>query len=118
VRSMAFQSTTKFLLGSRWVLEFLLFIADQFRDLSLQELESPEVTESGTIDLPLAPIRVGLISDAQLRHGSTMLGEAGLDPSRVKPDHNQAGSPAATDPIDQSPSDSNFEGDREVFRVG
>jgi hypothetical protein len=44
VRSMVFQSTTKFLLGSRWVLGSLLFVADKFGDLSLQELESLEVS--------------------------------------------------------------------------
>jgi hypothetical protein len=35
VRSMAFQSTTKFLPGSRWVLGSHLFIVDKFGDLSL-----------------------------------------------------------------------------------
>jgi hypothetical protein len=40
VRSMAFQSTTKFLPRSRWVIGSLLFIADKFRDLNLPELES------------------------------------------------------------------------------
>jgi hypothetical protein len=35
VTSMAFQSTTKFLPGSRWVLGSFLFIADMFEDLSL-----------------------------------------------------------------------------------
>jgi hypothetical protein len=35
IRSMAFQSTTKFLPGSRWVLGSLLFITDKFEDLSL-----------------------------------------------------------------------------------
>jgi hypothetical protein len=35
VRSMAFQSTIKFLPGSRWVLRSLLFIVDKFRNLSL-----------------------------------------------------------------------------------
>jgi hypothetical protein len=35
VRSMAFQSTTKFLSSSRWFLGSLLFIADKFGDLSL-----------------------------------------------------------------------------------
>jgi hypothetical protein len=35
VRAMAFQSTTKFLLGSRWVLGSLLFIGNKFGDLNL-----------------------------------------------------------------------------------
>jgi hypothetical protein len=36
---MAFQSTTKFLPGSRWFLGSLVFLTDQFGNLSLQELE-------------------------------------------------------------------------------
>jgi hypothetical protein len=51
---MAFQSTTKFLPGSRWVLGSLLFIADKFGELILQEPESPEVIGSGSGRLPLA----------------------------------------------------------------
>jgi hypothetical protein len=35
MRGMPFQSTTKFLLGSRWFLGSLQFITDKFRDLSL-----------------------------------------------------------------------------------
>jgi hypothetical protein len=35
MRSMAFQSSSKFLPGSRWVLGSLLFIADKFGDLHL-----------------------------------------------------------------------------------
>jgi hypothetical protein len=54
VRSMVFQSTTKFLPGSRWVVRSLLFIANKFGDLSLQEPESREVIGSDTGRLPLA----------------------------------------------------------------
>jgi hypothetical protein len=43
VRSMTFQSTNKFSLDSRWVFGSLLFIADKFGDLSLQEPEPKEV---------------------------------------------------------------------------
>jgi hypothetical protein len=43
VRAMAYQSTTKFLPGSRWFLGSLEFITDKFGDLSLQELESCEL---------------------------------------------------------------------------
>jgi hypothetical protein len=43
VRSMAFESTTKFLPGSWWVLRSLLFVADKFVDQSLQEPESPKI---------------------------------------------------------------------------
>jgi hypothetical protein len=69
VRSMAFQSTDKFLLGLRWVLGSLLFLADKFGDLSLQELESWEIAKSSTGRQPPAPIRVGLINKIQLGHG-------------------------------------------------
>jgi hypothetical protein len=62
--SMVFQSTTKFLPGSRWVLGFLLFVAGKFEDLSLQEPELREVTRSGTGRLPLAPVQVGPINEA------------------------------------------------------
>jgi hypothetical protein len=53
-RSMAFQSTNKFLPGSRWVLGSLLFVADKFGDLRLHEPESPEVIGSGIGYLPPA----------------------------------------------------------------
>jgi hypothetical protein len=35
MRAMTFQSTTKFLPGSRWVLGSLLFVANKFGDLNL-----------------------------------------------------------------------------------
>jgi hypothetical protein len=54
--SMAFRSTSKFLPGLRLVLGSLLFITDKCKYLSLQELESLEVTESGTGRLPPAPV--------------------------------------------------------------
>jgi hypothetical protein len=76
---MVFQSTRKFLPGSRWVLGSLLFIANKFGDLSLQEPESREVTRPGTDHLPLAPVRVSLRNEAQLGHGSE-LGKAYSDP--------------------------------------
>jgi hypothetical protein len=53
---MVFQFTTKFLPGSRWVLGSLLFDADKFGDMNLQEPESSEVVESGTGHLPPAPV--------------------------------------------------------------
>jgi hypothetical protein len=64
VRSMVFQSTRKFLPGSRWVLGCLLFIADKFRDLSLQEPESLKVARSCTNHLPPTPFQVGLENKA------------------------------------------------------
>jgi hypothetical protein len=35
VREMVYQSTTKFLLGSRWFLRSLQFVTDKFGDLTL-----------------------------------------------------------------------------------
>jgi hypothetical protein len=99
VRSMTFQSTTMFIPGLRGVLDSLLFIIGKFGYLSLQELELPKVTGSGTIHLPPASVRVGLISEAQLGHRSIKLGEVDSDPSGDKADHNQAGSPATKDLI-------------------
>jgi hypothetical protein len=55
VRSMVFQSSSKFLPNSRWVIGSLLFIA-KFGDLSLQEPESREVVGSGIDHIPLIPI--------------------------------------------------------------
>jgi hypothetical protein len=55
VRAMPFQSTTKFLPGSRWVVGSVLFIADKFGDLNLQESESREVVGLGTSYLPPIP---------------------------------------------------------------
>jgi hypothetical protein len=48
VRTMAFQSTTKFLPGSRWFLGSLEFLTDKFGNLSLQEPELSRVAGSGT----------------------------------------------------------------------
>jgi hypothetical protein len=69
-----FQSTTKFLPSSRWVLGSLLFIADKIGDLNLMEPKLCEIIGSGTDRLPPAPVRVGLINEAQLRHESLQLG--------------------------------------------
>jgi hypothetical protein len=53
MRAMAFQSANKFLPGSRCFLVSLVFIADKFGDLSLQEFESSEVPRLGIGRLPL-----------------------------------------------------------------
>jgi hypothetical protein len=42
--------------SSMWVLASVLFMADMFGDLNLQEPESREVIESGTSCLPPAPV--------------------------------------------------------------
>jgi hypothetical protein len=85
VRSMVFQSTTKFLLGSSWVHVSLLFVADKFGDLSLPEPESPSQAPTTS---PPALVRVGLINEAELKHISNALGKTDTDPSRDKVGHN------------------------------
>jgi hypothetical protein len=54
MRTMAFESATKFLLGSRWFLGSLEFLTDKFGNLSLQEPELSEVIRLGNVYLPLA----------------------------------------------------------------
>jgi hypothetical protein len=49
---------------SRWVLGSLLFIANMYGDLNLQEPESCEVIRSGTGRLPPAPVHVDVINKA------------------------------------------------------
>jgi hypothetical protein len=95
VRAMAFQSTTKFLPGSRWFLCKLEFLTDKIGNLSLQGLESSEVNESG----PPAPVQVGLINKAQLRHGLDLLGETEMDSVGNKADHALVVLEAAIDSI-------------------
>jgi hypothetical protein len=118
LRSMPFQSTTKFLLSSRWILGSLLFIADKFRDLSQQESKSSKLIGSGTSHLPPTLAWVSLVNEAQLKNGSSVLGEADSDPWGDKANHNQVGFPTTTDPIYQSPAKSNSEGGKEVYMVG
>jgi hypothetical protein len=113
---MAFQSTTKFPHGLRWVLGSLLFIADKFKDLSLHEPELPKVTGSGTVRLPPTLVRVHPVNEAHLRHGSSEPGEVGLDPLEGKVDHHRIRyAPHATDPFYQPPSGFNCR--REVYMV-
>jgi hypothetical protein len=88
MRSMVFQSSSKFLPGSSWILGSLLFIVDKFGDLSMHESESREVIGSGTDHIPPTLARVSLVTEAQLRHGSNTSGEAESDPSRDKANHN------------------------------
>jgi hypothetical protein len=118
MRTMVFQSTTKFLLGSRWFLGSLEFLTDKFGDLSLQEPESSEVTGLGTGRLPPALIQVSLINEAELSHGLDSLGETDTDPTKDKADNTLAILAATTDPIYWRSSESNFEYGREVYMVG
>jgi hypothetical protein len=115
---MTFQSITKFLPDLRWVLGSLLFIADMFGDLNLQELESCVITGSGTRCLPPTVVWVGLINEAQLEHGPVKLGKMDTDPSGDKVDHTLVVLAAITDPIYQLPLESDSEDNWEVFMVG
>jgi hypothetical protein len=54
MRTMAFESTTKLLPGSRWFLGSLEFLTDKFGNLSLQELKLSKVVGSGNDRLLLA----------------------------------------------------------------
>jgi hypothetical protein len=118
VRAMAFQSTTKFLPNSRWFLGSLLFVTDKFGDLNLQEPESCEVTGLGIDCLPPTPVQVSLAIEAQFRNEIGRLGETDSDPLGDKSDHTMAVHAAITDPFHQSSSESDSEGDREVYLVG
>jgi hypothetical protein len=118
VRSMAYYSTTMFLPGSRWFLESLQFVTDKFVDMTLQEPESHGIIGSDTDHLPPAPVRVGLINEAQLGHGLSELGKTGLDLIGDKADDTLVVPAATMDPIYQSSSESDFEGSVEVYMVG
>jgi hypothetical protein len=74
VRSMSFQSTSKFLPGTRTVFGSLLFIADKMGYLNLQEPESWEIVGLGTDIFPLASAEVDLACEARLGHGSSRSG--------------------------------------------
>jgi hypothetical protein len=115
VRTMAFQSTTKLLPGSRWFLGSVEFLTDQFGNLSLQDPESSEVVESGTDRLPLALVRVCLVNEAQLRLGPS--GEMDTDHIEDIADHTLAARAAIVDPIYSPSSGSYSEYGREVYMV-
>jgi hypothetical protein len=115
VRTMAFQSTTKFLPGSMWFLGSLEFLTAKFGNLSLQEPELSKVTGSGSGYLPPAPDWVSLVNEAQ--HGLGSLGKIDRDPVEDRADHTLAAQAAATDPIYLPPSGSDSEYGREVYMV-
>jgi hypothetical protein len=76
-----------------------------------------KVAGSSTDRLPLAPVRVGIINEAQLKHRLGSLGETDTDPAEERADHTLAAQPAATDPIYSPSSESNSEYGREVYMV-
>jgi hypothetical protein len=82
------------------------------------EPELSEVVRSGTRRLPLAPVRVSLINEAQLRHGFNAVRKTDLDPAGDKSDHTLAISVATTDIVYVALSEPDSEDDREVYMVG
>jgi hypothetical protein len=92
-------------------------LTDKFGNLSLQEPELSKVTGSGIDRLPPAPVRVGLVNEAQLGHGLGSLGEMDMDPTEDKADHTLAALTTATDPICPPSSESDFEYGRKVYMV-
>jgi hypothetical protein len=115
VRTMAFQSKTKFLPGSKWFLGSLEFLTNKFGNLSLQGPKLSEVVELGTGDLPPALIRVGLINEAQL--GLSSSGEMDAGSMKDIADHPLAAQAATTNPIYSPSSGSDSEYRREVYMV-
>jgi hypothetical protein len=115
VRTMAFQSTTKFLPGSRWFLGSLEFLTAKFGNLSLQERELSEVIRSGTGRLPLASVQVSLIIEEWL--GLSSLGETDALLMEDRADHTLVAQVATTDLIYTSSSRSDSEYKREFYMV-
>jgi hypothetical protein len=109
MRSMVFQSISKFLPDSRLVFGSLLFIADKMGDLSLQELES---WGSGTDWVHPIPAWYGLACEAQLGHRSSIWGELEPDPLGDNVDHHKICCLAATYPIYKSSPKSNSDSGR------
>jgi hypothetical protein len=64
VRSIAFKSSTKFLLGSRFIFGSMYFVANELGDLRTQELVQQEILGSGTDRFPPTMARIGLASKA------------------------------------------------------
>jgi hypothetical protein len=89
VKSMAFDSTSRFLPGSRLVIEYVLFIADKMGDLSLHQPESWEIDGSNTDHFPSTPTQAGLACEARLGHGSSGPGEFESDPSGDSVNHHE-----------------------------
>jgi hypothetical protein len=118
VKSMAFDSTSRFLPGSRLVIGSVLFIADKMGDLSLHQPESWEIDGSNTDHFPLTPTRDGLACEARLGCGSSGPGEFESDPSGDSVDHHEICCPDTTDPNYKRWLESDFDGGQEVFIVG
>jgi hypothetical protein len=117
VRAMAFQSTTNFLPSSRWFMGSLEFLTNKFGNESLQESESSDFIVSCTDCLRPAPVRVGLINEAHLKHRLDLLGGIEIDSIGDKADHALAVPAAAIDPICMSSLESDSKYGREIYMV-
>jgi hypothetical protein len=115
---MAFESTSKFLSGSRLVFGSILFVADKMGDLSLKELKLWEITGSDTDHFPPTSAQVGLTCEARLGHGSSQLGESESDPSGDNVNHHEICCPDVADPIYKPSLESKSDGGPKVFMVG
>jgi hypothetical protein len=114
LRSMAFESATKFSPGSKMVFGSLLSVTDKMGDLSLQEPKPWAITRSGADQFQLTPIQVGLAWDARPGHKFGNLGESKSDLSRDSANHREIYCLATIDPTDNPvlKSDSNGGCDR------
>jgi hypothetical protein len=117
-RSMTFQSSSKFLPGSRLASGSLLFIANQMGDLSLSEPASREIVGSGTDRVHLIPTRDGLAYEAQLGHKTCLSAESELDPSMDNTDHHKVCCPTTTYPIYKPSPEFDSDNGQVVFMVG
>jgi hypothetical protein len=66
----------------------------------------------------LIPARDGPACEAQLGHGSSILGESEPDPLGDNADHHKICCPTAIDPIYKPSPESHSDSGREVFMVG
>jgi hypothetical protein len=114
---MAFDSTSRFLPGSRLVFGSLLFIVDKMGDLSLHQPEWREIIRSDTDHFPLTSTRAGVACEAWLGRGSIGSGEFELGPSGDSVDHHEICCPDTTDPIWEPWLEPDSDG-QEVFIVG
>jgi hypothetical protein len=112
VRSMAFKSATEFLIGSRFIFGFLLFIADKMGDLSLQEPEPQKIIGSGNDWFPPTPIQVSLACKARPGHGSNKLRESESDLSGDSASHHEICCTITADLIYKPLSESDYDGNR------
>jgi hypothetical protein len=120
VKSMAFQALAMFSTGSRFVFGSLHFIVNQLGDLIMQEPEQQENSGSGINQSSTTLARVSLVSEAWLGHESDVLREFESDLFKEDVGHLGSCHPNMEDSIYNviALSESDSEGDREVFMMG